>query len=241
MKKAKGARHILAIAGLALSAVLLVGVAYADSVDPAQEQTASKSSEISLAQILGHYAGPVPHADRISVDVSPVQPEAVDEADEAEEAQDQTVVGDWASVDCATCHVEGRPDEAGASMAASHVALGISCTVCHNDESLAKLHAEVDEDDRAPKRLRKTDVKSATCTQAGCHDDSSALATATEGVTILTDKDGVTVNPHAIPATESHESVTCGNCHGGHGAADPQKVCTRCHHENVYQCGTCHA
>jgi hypothetical protein len=220
--------------------------AYAGPVPSYSGASAPASSTVQAATMLEAYAGPVPGATTQYADVSVA--ETGEEAVEASAATDvksesagaDVASFDWASSDCASCHVEGQ-DDAATSLASSHIALGVSCTSCHTDEAtLEEIHASVDSSSKTPKRLKETTVESDSCTAAGCHDDQDALAEATADVTLLTDEEGVTVNPHALPDTESHASITCGECHGGHAEADPQGVCLSCHHENVYQCGTCH-
>ena len=74
-----------------------------------------------------------------------------------------------------------------------------------------------------------------------CHGSYEALAEKTADGTVLTDKTGTVVNPHAIPANGEHnEEPACKNCHKMHGDSDPQEYCRSCHHADVYECGTCH-
>ena len=72
----------------------------------------------------------------------------------------------------------------------------------------------------------------------------SALVAATAHSTVLTDENGTTVNPHDLPAVEDHASVGCIDCHKGHTddtlEASAMKACALCHHENVFECYTCH-
>ena len=141
-------------------------------------------------------------------------------------------------------------DEAAPCLATVHAALVENCAVCHDDEAgLAKAHAKVKGDgtDKQPKKLRRTAVDPQVC--LACHGDLADIAKATEGLAVLTDKDGTTVNPHSLPKTAEHDSLTCGTCHKLHGegsllteamgktAAD---TCLSCHHAGVYACGTCH-
>lgn len=72
----------------------------------------------------------------------------------------------------------------------------------------------------------------------------SALIAATADSTVLTDENGTTVNPHDLPAVEDHASVNCIDCHKGHTddalEVSAMKACVLCHHENVFECYTCH-
>ena len=56
---------------------------------------------------------------------------------------------------------------------------------------------------------------------------------------------GKTVNPHDLPATETHQAITCTNCHTMHSEqtdldGDAKSYCTSCHHADVFECYTCH-
>ena len=74
-----------------------------------------------------------------------------------------------------------------------------------------------------------------------CHGSYEALAEKTADGTVLTDKTGTVVNPHAIPANGEHnEEPACKNCHKMHGDSDPQEYCRSCHHADVFECYTCH-
>lgn len=69
-------------------------------------------------------------------------------------------------------------------------------------------------------------------------------ATATADVTVLTDENGTTVNPHDLPVNKSHDTIVCATCHTMHDDAPLEETaaeaCTKCHHDNVYECFTCH-
>ena len=69
-------------------------------------------------------------------------------------------------------------------------------------------------------------------------------ASATADVTWLTDENGTTVNPHDLPVNKSHDTVTCATCHSMHDDATLEetavKACKQCHHDNIYECFTCH-
>ncbi len=205
--------------------------------------------------------------------------------------------------DCTTCH----DSQATSIVVPTHEALG--CSICHSDEdALAEVHSDVDEETRAPRRLKTTDVADAVC--LGCHGDGTiaapdagqsasgektaeapattegndvdakateaaaptatpsenkaqadadstkgadqeqdepgrtALIAATADSTVLTDEKGTTVNPHDLPAVEDHASINCIDCHKGHSSdtieVSAMKACTLCHHENVFECYTCH-
>jgi hypothetical protein len=54
------------------------------------------------------------------------------------------------------------------------------------------------------------------------------------------------VNPHDRPSNEDHDAspLRCANCHKIHQAEAPGetalRVCSGCHHQGVFECGTCH-
>jgi Zn finger protein HypA/HybF involved in hydrogenase expression len=71
------------------------------------------------------------------------------------------------------------------------------------------------------------------------------LPVLTSAVTVLTDSEGTTVNPHELPTNEKHADITCSSCHKMHNSISdiPKKAkatCATCHHKDVYECGTCH-
>ena len=148
-----------------------------------------------------------------------------------------------AETDCASCHGEasGAPAEGSSGTASYHVADGLTdCFDCHVDEdALAEVHEKAE--GTPPSKLKHTSVDAAVC--LACH-DKSAVATATEGSSVLTDNNGTVANPHALPESGDHGSITCLSCHSGHDDASLEKeargTCTSCHHDNVYECHTCH-
>lgn len=125
---------------------------------------------------------------------------------------------------------------------------GVMCATCHNDEE--KL-AEAHENATGPKlvrRLKYTYVETQTC--LACHDSWESLAEKTKDCTMLADKRGTVVNPHAAPATHTQGTetekayVACYMCHDMHGTDSVEEqadyTCQGCHHEDVYECHTCH-
>ncbi len=69
-------------------------------------------------------------------------------------------------------------------------------------------------------------------------------STATADIEYLTDVNGTTVNPHALPVNKSHATLSCASCHTMHDDAELEqtatKACIKCHHDNVYECFICH-
>lgn len=162
----------------------------------------------------------------------------------AEASEQAGLAFTWtADADCSTCHtVEGDSlTNTACEISASHGTL--ACVSCHTDEAgLQTVHGDVDMNDyKAPKKLKKTEVSKEAC--LSCHDLSDAAA-ATADLTVLTDDNGTTVNPHEMPGNDEHAKLTCAKCHTMHEEGTPQdtatQVCASCHHAGVYECYTCH-
>lgn len=140
--------------------------------------------------------------------------------------------------DCSACHKAESSNHV-----AAHESLG--CAICHNDtDALATVHESTSPNDKNPSSLKKTKVSEAVC--LSCHDDYQDLAAKTSSSTALTDSNGKTVNPHEIKSYggSEHQSIVCADCHKEHSSASltetAQSFCINCHHENVYECHTCH-
>lgn len=145
----------------------------------------------------------------------------------------------WSSdSDCTTCHNESESFEDSETIASLHSQLQTSCVQCHKDaDALGAVHEKATPGEPAKvKRLKKTSVESDNC--AACH-DADALPEKT-----VVDNNGLAVNVHVLPEVADHEAIQCADCHKVHGpsdtAAEAQKFCKSCHHENVYECHTCH-
>lgn len=146
--------------------------------------------------------------------------------------------------DCTTCHsTEAESATDAGCLVSIHEAQGLACVTCHaDDQELALVHEGATADAKMPKKLKRSTVSSDTCL-AGCHSQEE-LKARTEEVAVLEDAYGKVVNPHDMPVSDSHASVTCTDCHAMHKkeTADvtaPQ-ACLDCHHAGVYECGTCH-
>ncbi|MGV8083532.1 MAG: cytochrome c3 family protein [Coriobacteriia bacterium] len=141
--------------------------------------------------------------------------------------------------DCKKCHADhaGTQQEGAASIGAvPHPST--ACSDCHNDEAnLSKAHANAT---KAPSdEIDGVEISKEVCLT--CHGSYAALAEKTKDSTALTDKNGLSVNPHAIPVNETHETdPECSNCHSVHGQRDPKQYCIGCHHQDVFECMTCH-
>lgn len=143
--------------------------------------------------------------------------------------------------DCATCHAGEASSFSDANVPASNHAE--NCMSCHSDEAkLADVHKDT-AGKQPPKKLKKTEVGDETCLSCHSYDE---LAAKTADLAILTDENGTTVNPHEAPGlTPGHEDMACSDCHSLHSEESPEtkapEVCLSCHHDNVYECGTCHS
>ena len=145
--------------------------------------------------------------------------------------------------DCKTCHTTENDSFSNEVCQASiHAAFELACVDCHVDDTLVDVHSSLAESAKLPKKLKKTEVPSAVC--QSCH-ETKALAEKTEDCDVLTDSEGTVVNPHDLPDVKEHETIDCGSCHRLHSdkgvASTAQSVCLDCHHEDVYECGTCHS
>lgn len=149
--------------------------------------------------------------------------------------------------DCATCHETDVASFDDAACAASqHASLKDNCLTCHDDVAgLEEAHQKVTLDSQKKKAtLKKTTVSEDICLT--CH-DKTELAVATAASTALTDKNGLTMNPHDLPVNDDHAEAgtTCSSCHKLHASESATEtapaVCRNCHHADVYECNTCHA
>lgn len=124
-----------------------------------------------------------------------------------------------------------------------------TCLGCHGDGMIAA--PQVKEDDTAT--TKSTDAKGTPSPKESANKapaktkevvSHEALIAATATSVALTDKNGIVVNPHDLPAVEDHSSITCVTCHKGHtdDTIDESaiKACVLCHHESVFECYTCH-
>ena len=146
---------------------------------------------------------------------------------------------------------QGAANEAPSAASTSAWSYADDCSLCHAAESnsltdpacLAGVHEGANAE-KAQKvtKLRKTGIKQDAC--LGCHGSYDDLAAKTADSTVLTDSEGKTVNPHALPANEDHSEITCASCHVMHTKKSVSETapeyCISCHHTNVYACHTCH-
>lgn len=155
---------------------------------------------------------------------------------------------EWSTAsDCGVCHVTEATSEEDATQLygfhATHDSAS-ECIDCHDNETaLRSLHDGATAESTMPRRLKKTAVLvDETC--LGCHEQTE-LPIATASVNVLTDSNGLTVNPHQLPANSEHDQITCVSCHNVHlPITDVPKMaentCLSCHHTGVYECANCH-
>ena len=150
----------------------------------------------------------------------------------------------WADgKECGSCHeaqlASTEDEELGASM---HTLLKLACVDCHADDALIELHEKAKPDAKAPTKLKKSTLDYALCST--CHTPEALSKIGAES-TALTDSEGTVVNPHEVPDVKDHKKIQCQSCHKMHSASKPAStaptLCQDCHHEDVYECYTCHS
>lgn len=106
----------------------------------------------------------------------------------------------------------------------------------------AKVPAEKDADPKADAAVKDSGSKDSD--SADKNAGWEVLAALTADSEALVDAEGTVVNPHALPEGAGHEAISCTDCHKVHTEADPVKTatakCRSCHHEDVFECYTCH-
>lgn len=168
-------------------------------------------------------------------------PKAAAPADEPEAPEETVAVEFSMDSDCGTCHETEMQSSSDAACAMS-MHSDMSCVDCHADaSSMEKAHEGATMEEASEAKLAKTKVDIAAC--EGCH-DIETLKEATADVTVLTDENGTTVNPHDLPATHLGDYIVCTDCHSLHSDKSTEEnataMCAGCHHKNVYECNTCH-
>jgi hypothetical protein len=150
---------------------------------------------------------------------------------------------EWSKdADCSICHTteyESRTDQN--TQAVSHA--NLECMKCHTDDTkLAKAHKGASTESKAPGMLKRTQMDPEVC--GSCH-RADELAATTANRDALVDDKGTVVNPHALPASEQHDTIGCGSCHKMHKDSssmtnNAKAACASCHHAGVFECHTCH-
>ncbi len=143
-------------------------------------------------------------------------------------------------MECSSCHVkEAESSSDTACLASKHGEA--TCESCHGSaDLLAAVHTDASASSEMPTKLSKSnEVSEEAC--LACHGSWDELAEKSVEVTVLTDADGTVVNPHSMNRTGDHQVITCDSCHVEHAPEKDQKeLCLSCHHEDVFECGTCH-
>lgn len=121
----------------------------------------------------------------------------------------------------------------------------VDCLDCHlKDKALEGAHRRLSADSKEADGLKRTEVDDQTCLTSDCHSYDEMVANLSPDA-LLVDANGTTVNPHEIHEVgQSHGDIQCADCHLTHEAGETLQTasdkCISCHHENVYECGTCH-
>lgn len=169
--------------------------------------------------------------------------------DGGEQKQDSsnTAGYEWSiESDCGVCHQkEQASQEDTACLVSLHKET--TCTSCHvDDQDLTDAHQGIEAGEATVKRLKKTSVEDATCLP--CHGSYEELASTTSPDSNLADIKGLSINPHEVTSVHNkngaHDIINCSSCHTMHEESAPseksQATCKSCHHEEVYECYTCH-
>lgn len=207
---------------------------------------AALSCALALALPCAAFAATVA-ADKATDKADTQTQQAANKAEQQDEAQtagpsDELLA--WADeTDCTSCHeVPAKSLDDETCAASLHTALGLGCTDCHADDALIDIHGKMKPNAKVPTKLKKSDLSVETC--ASCH-PSEALVEATTDSSALTDSEGTVVNPHDIPDVKEHKDISCQSCHKMHAESKPASLaptlCQDCHHEDVYECYTCHS
>lgn len=144
--------------------------------------------------------------------------------------------------DCSVCHATEQASYGNAAcLASSHQQE--ACISCHSDEqALADVHADKTSADKAPKKLKKTEVSDEQC--LSCHYGSREGLVAATPDAMVVDDNGTSRNPHDAGGVTEHEGVQCSSCHDMHSeeplAEQALNTCLGCHHAGVFECYTCH-
>ncbi|HIW76000.1 MULTISPECIES: cytochrome c3 family protein [Gordonibacter] len=157
----------------------------------------------------------------------------------------QTV--DWTmDIDCKTCHTTeaGTMTDAAYPQAMEHG--DMQCSQCHTEEATLKTaHEGVTYADKPASKATVVTVDAQTCQDPACHGTLADMAVITADNTNFKDDKGAVQNPHEYASNEQHDAnvPTCTDCHKIHTKnvqKDAMKWCAQCHHQGVFQCGTCH-
>lgn len=146
---------------------------------------------------------------------------------------------------CGACHGDGQESFDDESRTAS-LHLDVTCVQCHDDEDALETVHDSDAKTKSSSSRSESSktVSSSSCLASKCHESWEALAEKTADITVLTDSEGTCVNVHKLPESHIDAKIDCTDCHSIHTDDEVTdravEACQRCHHENVYECNTCH-
>ncbi|MCL2889532.1 MAG: hypothetical protein FWE65_03810 [Eggerthellaceae bacterium] len=150
--------------------------------------------------------------------------------------------------DCGSCHIaQGKSMEDKNYGSYAHFDAGETCFSCHTNAGsvLVKVHEKYSTA-KVPTQLvqTKNSVNEALCLTSGCHAKAD-LKEKTKSSTVLTDHSGRRENPHDLPSHTDHNNmINCLSCHIMHKPLQlevtAKYVCIGCHHDNEFECFTCH-
>lgn len=148
--------------------------------------------------------------------------------------------------ECDACHaLEAASAQNELCLAGDPEHAELVCLDCHTkDTALDGAHRKLSADSDASGGLKRTSVDDQTCLTSDCH-TLEEVAAGTPDDAVLVDANGTAVNPHDIHNIgQSHGDIKCADCHVTHQEGEALQhandKCLSCHHENVYECGTCH-
>lgn len=148
--------------------------------------------------------------------------------------------------ECEACHaLEVASSQNENCLAGNPEHADVTCLDCHvKDKALEGAHRRLSADSKEADSLKRTSVDDQTCLTSDCHASEDVAASISPDA-LLVDANGTKVNPHEIHEIgQSHGDIKCTDCHQTHKEDETLQVasdkCISCHHENVYECGTCH-
>lgn len=168
-------------------------------------------------------------------------------AAEAADATDTSDASNWyEGLDCTQCHTRQLEAEGDDSLLISKHS-SMTCVMCHDDsETLAKMHEGVEEGQRIPKTLKRTNVPDSACTV--CHqsastdeaDDAAETAdSAEDAATEQTAESSETADNTVAGIPQIPTGITITDANGLE--VDVHDIPENSDHEASVTCGSCHA
>ena len=126
----------------------------------------------------------------------------------------------------------------------------VTCLSCHEMDMLRELYYKVDAS-ILEEAMNSMNSSETTLMCLTCHGSYQELAALTADYTGFADGEGTVANPHIYggglaesSSEEQHYALSCLSCHSGHTDMDAITMgiiyCYGCHHDEVFECGTCH-